>query len=115
MQSMERKQGALWHGCSVRAESCWSPVATPSPAEVRRLEIRTDGWGWRSPAEAERGRIEETAGTSEVEVGEESEARQHLFRTSWRGKHKQTASDSLRDSEGGKREERRGKQESGLI
>lgn len=114
---MERKQGALWHGCSVRADSCWSPVATPSPAEERRLEIRTDGWGRRSPAEAERGRIEETAGTSEVVVGEEREARQHLFLTSWRGKHKQTASDSLRESKGGKRGERRGigKQGSGLI
>lgn len=38
-------------------------------------------WGggrWRSPAEAERGRIEETAGTSEVEVEEEREACQHF-------------------------------------
>lgn len=37
------------------------------------------GKGWRSPAEVERGRIEETAGTSGVEVGEEREARQHFF------------------------------------
>lgn len=51
------------------------------------------GGGGGSPAEAERGRIEETAGTSEVEVGEEREARQHFVRTSWRGKHKQTASE----------------------
>lgn len=64
------------------------------------------GRGWRSPAEAERGRIEETAGTSEVEVGEEREARQHFVQTSWRGKHKQTASNSSRGSGGEKREER---------
>lgn len=102
----------------MRAESCWSPVATPSPAEDCRLEIRIDGWGRRSPAEAERGRIEETAGTSEVEVGEEREACQHLVQTSWRGKHKQTALDSLRESEGGEKgreESRRGKQGSGHI
>lgn len=104
------KWGALWDGCSSRVESCWCPVPTPSPAEERRLGIRIDGWGWRegwrSPAEAKGGRIEETAGTSEVEVGEESEACQHFVQTSWRGKHKQTASDSSRGSEGEKREER---------
>lgn len=61
-----------------------------------------DGGGWRSPAAAERGRIEETAGTTEGEVGEEREACQHFVRTSWRGKHKQTASESSRG-----REERR--------
>lgn len=36
------------------------------------------GKGWRRPAEVERGRIEETAGTREVEVGEEREARQRF-------------------------------------
>lgn len=58
-----------------------------------------DGGGWRSPAAAERGRIEETAGTTEGEVGEEREACQHFVRTSWRGKHKQTASESSRGRE----------------
>lgn len=54
----------------------------------------------------ERGRIEETAGTSKVEVGEEREACQHFVQTSWRGKHKQTA------SEQGARE---GKEERGEV
>lgn len=70
------------------------------------MKVEVGGGEWRSPAEAERGRIEETAGTSEVEVGEEREACQHSVRTSWRGKHKQTASDSSRQSEGEKSEER---------
>lgn len=96
----------FWQGGEL-SEPCTDPRP---PAEERRLGIRTDGWGWRtqrSPAEAERGRIEETAGTREVEVGEEREACQHFVQTSWRGKHKQTASDSSRGSEGGKREEER--------
>lgn len=68
-----------------------------------------DGGKRRSPAEAERGRTEETAGTSKVEVGEEREACQHFVGTSWRGKHKQTASDSLRGSQGRREEVERGK------
>lgn len=52
------------------------------------------GRGWRSPAETQRGRTEEAAGVSEVEVGEEREAHRHFVQTSWRGKHKQTALDS---------------------
>lgn len=100
-----RKRGALWHGCSVRAESCWSPVVTPSPAEVRRLEIRTDGWGRWSPAEAERGRIEETAGTSEVEAGEEREARQQFF-SNFLERQRQT--NSVGQLEGKRGREKRG-------
>lgn len=49
---------------------------------------------WRSPAEAQRGRTEEAAGASKVEVGEEREEQQHFVQTSWRGKHKQTVLDS---------------------
>lgn len=64
-----------------------------------------DGVGkvWQCPAGAPRGRAEETAGRSGVEVGEEREARQQFAQTSWRGKHKQTASDSSRGSGGVRR------------
>lgn len=61
----------------------------------------------RSPAEAERGRTEETAGVSKVDVGEESEARQCFVQISWRGKHKQTVLDSSTGSEGEERGELR--------
>lgn len=50
------------------------------------------GKGWRSPAEVERGRIEETAGTSGVEVGEEREARQHFFCSNFLERQTQTNS-----------------------
>lgn len=55
-----------------------------------------DGGGrrWKSPAEAQRGRTEEAAGASKVEVGEEGEAHRHFVPTSWRDKHKQTVLDS---------------------
>lgn len=74
------------------------PVPTLFPAVERRLGIRIDGWGgrrWRSPAEAQRGRTEEAAGASKVEVGEEREVHQHFVPTSWRGKHKQTVAGQL--------------------
>lgn len=45
------------------------------------------------PAEVQRGRTEEAAGASKVEVGEEREARHHFVPTSWRGTHKQTVLD----------------------